>query len=156
MTGLLIAIFLGWLGGYRFYKRQTGLGILYLLTGGILGIGWIIDIFSAIKEMPSKAKPFTMQIEIKGAFAECKKNPKIKRFAVVNGLTIGTELGTEIAYFEGSPYYQLLAPDGLDIGAFPSEVSKMILTKYPNAKIKAKLTDKTDSEHPYAQIQVSQ
>lgn len=155
MVGLLIAIFLGWLGGYRFYKRQTGLGILYLLTFGIFGIGWIVDIISALKEMPSKAKPFTMQIEIKGAFAECKKNPMVKRYAVVNGLKVGTELGIEIAYFENAPYYQLLAPDGLDIGAFPSEVSRMILTKYPHAKIKAILTDKTDCEHPYAQIQVS-
>lgn len=155
MTGLLIAIFLGWLGGYRFYKRQMGLGILYLLTFGIFGIGWIVDIIKASKEMKAKAKPFTMQIEIKGAFAECKKNPMIKRFAVVNGLKIGTDLGIEVAYYEGAPYYQLLAPDGLDIGAFPSEVSKLILSKYPHAKIKATLTDKTDSEHPYAQIQVS-
>lgn len=155
MTGLLIAIFFGWLGGYRFYKRQIGLGVLYLLTCGILGIGWIVDIFSAFREMSNKAKPFTMQIEIKGAFAECKKNPKIKRYAVINGLNVGTELGIEVAYYEGSPYYQLLAPDGLDVGAFPSEVSKMILNQYSNAKIKAILTDKTDNEHPYAQIQVS-
>lgn len=155
MTGLLIAIFFGWLGGYRFYKKQFGLGVLYLLTFGIFGIGWIVDIFAALKEMPKKAKPFTMQIEIKGAFAECKKNPKIKRYAVINGLIVGTELGVEIAFYEGTPYYQLLSPDGLDIGAFPSEISKMILNQYPKAKIKATLTNKTDSEHPYAQIQVS-
>ena len=50
MTGLIIAIVLGWAGGYRFYKKQTGLGILYLFTGGICGIGWIIDIISALRE----------------------------------------------------------------------------------------------------------
>lgn len=155
MTGLLIAIFLGWLGGYRFYKRQTALGILYLLTGGVFGIGWIIDIISAIKDLPHKAQPLSMRIEIKGAFAECKKNPKIMRSSVVNGLAIGTDLGVEIAYYEGAPYYQLTAPDGLDIGAFPSEVSRNILNNYSHATIKATLTDKTDCEHPYAQILVS-
>ena len=50
MTGLIIAIVLGWAGGYRFYKKQVGLGILYLLSGGICGIGWIVDIICAYKE----------------------------------------------------------------------------------------------------------
>ena len=51
MAGLLIAIFLGWAGGYRFYKRQMGLGILYLLTFGLFGIGWMVDIYLSIREM---------------------------------------------------------------------------------------------------------
>lgn len=155
MTGLLIAIFLGWLGGYRFYKKQTLLGVLYLFTFGLFGIGWIVDIVTALKAMSQTQKPFSMQIEIKGAFAECKKNPTIKRYAVINGLDIGTNLGIEISFYEGKPFYQLLAPDGLDIGAFPAEVSRTILNNYPNAKITATLTDKTDSEHPYAHITVS-
>ena len=36
---LLLCIFLGYLGVHRFYT-----GILYLLTGGIFYIGWIVDI----------------------------------------------------------------------------------------------------------------
>nr|WP_297765546.1 exonuclease domain-containing protein [uncultured Butyrivibrio sp.] len=48
MTGILLAVFLGWAGGYRFYKKQKGLGILYLFTAGIGGIGWIIDIVCAV------------------------------------------------------------------------------------------------------------
>jgi TM2 domain-containing membrane protein YozV len=51
MTGLLLAIFLGWAGGYRFYKKQTVLGILYLLTFGLFGIGWLVDIYQAIRAM---------------------------------------------------------------------------------------------------------
>lgn len=156
MGGLMIAIFTGWLGGYRFYKKQPIWGIIYLVSFGLLGIGWIFDIISAYKQMAAYKKPIVMRIEIKGSFAECKKNHKIKRYAVVNGLEIGTQLGVEIAYYEGAPYYQLLAPDGLDIGAFPSEVSKDILKNIPNAKITAILVDKTDCEHPYAKITVRQ
>lgn len=48
MTGLLIAIFLGWGGGYRFYKKQPVLGVIYLLTAGIFGIGWLIDVILAL------------------------------------------------------------------------------------------------------------
>ena len=78
MSGLLIAIFLGWLGGYRFYKKQTGLGVVYLLTGGLFGIGWLVDIIIAAKNMKSSSShSITLQIEIKGAFAECKKDPNI-------------------------------------------------------------------------------
>lgn len=43
-TALLLCIFLGGLGAHRFYVGKAGTGILYLLTGGFLGIGWIIDI----------------------------------------------------------------------------------------------------------------
>ena len=43
-TALLLAIFLGGLGAHQFYAGNTGKGILYLFTGGLLGIGVIIDI----------------------------------------------------------------------------------------------------------------
>lgn len=51
MTGLLIAIFLGWAGGYRFYKKQHVLGVIYLLTVGIFGIGWLIDVIVALIDL---------------------------------------------------------------------------------------------------------
>ena len=35
--------FLGVIGIHRFYLGYYGIGILYLLTGGLCGIGWIID-----------------------------------------------------------------------------------------------------------------
>ncbi|WP_430867253.1 TM2 domain-containing protein [Demequina aurantiaca] len=38
--------FLGLLGVHQFYMGKTGRGILYLLTGGVLGIMWFIDLFT--------------------------------------------------------------------------------------------------------------
>ncbi|MBM6917573.1 TM2 domain-containing protein [Intestinimonas butyriciproducens] len=44
MVALLLCIFLGGVGAHRFYVGKIGSGILYLLTGGLFGIGWVIDI----------------------------------------------------------------------------------------------------------------
>lgn len=43
-VALVLSIFLGGLGGHRFYVGKVGTGILYLLTGGLCGFGWIVDI----------------------------------------------------------------------------------------------------------------
>lgn len=49
LTYLLLTIFLGVFGIHKFYIGKIGMGILYLFTGGLFLIGWIIDIINAIK-----------------------------------------------------------------------------------------------------------
>ena len=34
--------------GHKFYEGKIGMGIIYLFTGGLFGIGWIIDIISLL------------------------------------------------------------------------------------------------------------
>jgi TM2 domain-containing membrane protein YozV len=45
-TAYLLWFFLGLFGVHKFYLEKTGMGILYLCTGGLLGIGWLIDLFT--------------------------------------------------------------------------------------------------------------
>jgi TM2 domain-containing membrane protein YozV len=50
----LLSFFLGGLGIDRFYLGYTGMGILKLLTGGGLGILWLIDF---VRLLTGKLKP---------------------------------------------------------------------------------------------------
>ncbi len=47
----VLCLFLGYLGIHKFYEKKTGLGILYLFTLGIFGIGWIIDIIRLLIDL---------------------------------------------------------------------------------------------------------
>lgn len=38
-----LCLFLGMFGAHKFYEGKTGMGILYLFTGGLVFIGWFID-----------------------------------------------------------------------------------------------------------------
>lgn len=43
-VALILCLFLGMLGAHKFYVGKIGMGIIYFLTGGLFGIGWIVDI----------------------------------------------------------------------------------------------------------------
>lgn len=42
-VAFLLCLFLGYFGAHKFYEGKVGMGILYLLTAGLIGIGWLID-----------------------------------------------------------------------------------------------------------------
>lgn len=42
-VSLVLCFFLGFLGAHKFYEGKTGMGILYLFTCGLCGIGVLID-----------------------------------------------------------------------------------------------------------------
>lgn len=160
MIGLIFAIFLGWAGVYRFYKGQTGLGVLYLFTFGLFGIGWIIDVIQAFNEYrnpkaTSKSKGNGAIIsDVVGCFAECRKNEGIKRKDVINTLSPNCPLLLETAYWEGKPFFLVVDPQsGLDIGALPKENSGFLKNTYPNASFKVRLMEK-DLNKPVIEIEV--
>lgn len=47
-VALLLCIFLGWMGAHKFYEEKAGMGVIYLFTFGLFGIGWLIDFIALI------------------------------------------------------------------------------------------------------------
>ena len=42
-VAFFLCLFLGFFGAHKFYEGRVGMGILYIFTVGLCGIGWIID-----------------------------------------------------------------------------------------------------------------
>lgn len=45
-AAFFLCLFLGIFGAHKFYEGKKGMGILYLCTVGLLGIGWLVDLVS--------------------------------------------------------------------------------------------------------------
>ena len=43
-VAFFLCLFLGFFGVHKFYEGKTLMGIIYFFTGGLLGIGWFIDL----------------------------------------------------------------------------------------------------------------
>ena len=44
MLALILCVFFGIFGVHRFYARRYLMGVVYLFTAGLLGIGWVVDV----------------------------------------------------------------------------------------------------------------
>ena len=47
---LLVCVLFGYIGIHKFMEGKTVMGILYMLTGGLFGIGWMVDIFNYLNK----------------------------------------------------------------------------------------------------------
>lgn len=43
-VSFFLCLFLGYFGVHKFYEGKSGMGVLYLCTVGLFGIGWFVDL----------------------------------------------------------------------------------------------------------------
>ena len=46
-TAFFLCLFLGLIGAHKFYEGKIGMGVLYIFTGGLFGIGAFVDLIKA-------------------------------------------------------------------------------------------------------------
>ena len=84
LVTLLFSIFLGCLGIHRFYVGKVGTGILWLLTGGCLGVGALVDIIMiATENFTDDANRLIVQ--------DSRKNPNYAYSSASYGTSGGTK-----------------------------------------------------------------
>jgi TM2 domain-containing membrane protein YozV len=111
ITLLLLALFLGGLGAHRFYARKIGTGILMLLTGGGLGVWWLIDVITVLC----------------GKFTD--KNGDVisnKRNGGSGGVRQGAAGAAAIAPADKSPAAKMLVVSGLIVFVFEFGVAVIL------------------------------
>lgn len=59
MSKFLITLFLGWAGVHKFMEKKIGMGILYLCTLGLFGIGWMVDTVKALLPLLNTTNIYT-------------------------------------------------------------------------------------------------
>ena len=84
-TALLLSILVGGHGVDRFYLGYTGMGVLKLLTAGVFGILWIIDIVNIAtgRLLPADGSPYADDTKVnpakeKTAYDDLEKLAKLK------------------------------------------------------------------------------
>ncbi|NUM36120.1 MAG: TM2 domain-containing protein [Candidatus Brocadiae bacterium] len=62
VTAYFIWLFLGIIGGHRFYLGKWFTGLLYAVSFGFLGVGWLLDFFLIVPMVKSARKKATLQV----------------------------------------------------------------------------------------------
>lgn len=61
IAALLLCFFFGFYGVHYFYVGRFGMGILYFLTYGFCGVGWIVDIVRILLGQFKDANEFALR-----------------------------------------------------------------------------------------------
>lgn len=74
----LLCLFFGYLGVHKFYAKNINMGIIYLVTGGLLGVGWFVDTITMLIGLIGKNKTDS-QLSISAGVIDSSKYEYIRK-----------------------------------------------------------------------------
>lgn len=74
----LLCLFFGYLGVHKFYAKNINMGIIYLVTGGLLGVGWFVDTITMLIGLIGKNKT-DPQLSISAGVIDSSKYEYIRK-----------------------------------------------------------------------------
>lgn len=74
----LLCLFFGYLGVHKFYAKNINMGIIYLVTGGLLGVGWFVDTITMLIGLIEKNKTDS-QLSISAGVIDSSKYEYIRK-----------------------------------------------------------------------------
>lgn len=171
MKEFLITLFLGEFGVHRFMKKQYLIGVIYLCTLGVFGIGWLIDTVIALLKVVKgettgnnvqnikKSENFggggtngeqlikSFDTVIVGTFANCKLDRSERRQDMIGYVEPKWELSLQPFDYEGEPAYYVCHPNGMDLGCVPAKLAKTLYEEYKDCKFKVIAIERIYDDH---------
>lgn len=141
MANFIITLLFGWCGIHKFMQKKAGMGILYLLTFGLFGIGWVYDCiisFVNIRKCTQQASvPYEPLIDADVVVDDRKR--------IVDDCTrlISTTTSSDVFFSRYDLLLKTLSEMGdyVMLGRFndykQSNIESFIIRSYNNALIKA-------------------
>ncbi len=152
MSEFIITLLFGWLGAHKFMQKKYVLGIVYLFTMGLFGIGWMIDVVLALIKMVNggqqeavvqdsnavldtgvsisgKQLVKSFDTVIVGTFAKSSKYPDEKREDQIFRIKKNSKLNLEFWRYKGDPAYYV-CDCGTDVGCIRAGLAKIIYNEY--------------------------
>lgn len=159
MNDFIITLLFGWLGVHKFMQKKYALGVLYLCTLGLFGIGWLIDTITAFTKMTNGKQQTTQQQKsnvfsgggvrasgkqliksfdtvIVGTFAKCDLDPESKREDLIFCVKPNWELSLQYWEYKKNPAYYVLHPNGADLGNVREGLAKILHDEYSDCEFK--------------------
>lgn len=148
MGMFLACLFGGCFGLHKFIEKKIGMGILYIVTFGLFGVGWIVDcikyLLPLLKSAPAQTvQPEPVKQETPYIFFRFKvagvtfKNGRKTRQAILRAFKWGDETPETVDFeqyeYEGKPAVYVKINDQV-VGNIPSNCVETFLEHEENYK----------------------
>lgn len=151
IVDFILCLLFGYLGVHKFYEGKNNLGILYLCTLGLFGIGWLIDIVVLfIKVLNPNSNTNNSDVSyrtwvIKATGVTFDNEDGSNRQKLISSLNVGELVNLSPYKYNGEDAVYILNSKNKILGNIPIEYATEITSKLSNNIIEKTIVEEVDS-----------